>query len=121
MEDEPINQQVTRHQLESWDIQVTIAPNGADAIRCYKQQRYDLILMDIQMPVMDGITATHKIRALEAETHTHTPIIAFTAAVLIGDRERFLAAGMDDYIAKPIDMQNLYEIIKKYITSGGNQ
>jgi PAS domain S-box-containing protein len=121
VEDEPINQQVTRHQLESWDIQVTIAPNGADAIRCYKQQRYDLILMDIQMPVMDGITATHKIRALEAETHTHTPIIAFTAAVLIGDRERFLAAGMDDYIAKPIDMQNLYEIIKKYITSGGNQ
>jgi two-component system sensor histidine kinase/response regulator len=70
------------------------------------------------MPVMDGITATRKIRVLESGTGNHIPIIAFTTAVLMGDRERFLAAGMDDYIAKPIDMQNLYEIIQKHTTLG---
>lgn len=118
VEDETINQLVTRHQLESWELQVSIAANGAEAIQMYKQHQYSLILMDIQMPVMDGITATRKIRVLESGTGNHIPIIAFTAAVLMGDRERFLAAGMDDYIAKPIDMQNLYEIIQKHTTLG---
>ncbi|MDD4147280.1 MAG: transporter substrate-binding domain-containing protein, partial [Candidatus Cloacimonetes bacterium] len=110
-EDEPINQMVTRRQLETWGLQVEVVPNGLEALNATKQNDYDIILMDIQMPVMDGITATQKIRDLEVALQKHTPIVAFTAAALVGDRERFLAAGMDAYIAKPIDVEELYQIL----------
>ncbi|MCB5249192.1 MAG: ATP-binding protein, partial [Candidatus Cloacimonadales bacterium] len=111
VEDEPINQMVTRRQLETWGLQVDVAANGMEALSAFEQNRYDVILMDIQMPVMDGITATQKIRDLELARQMHTPIVAFTAAALVGDRERFLAVGMDAYIAKPIDVEELYQIL----------
>ncbi|MDD3281970.1 MAG: transporter substrate-binding domain-containing protein [Candidatus Cloacimonetes bacterium] len=110
-EDEPINQLVTKRQVEAWGLKVDIAQNGVEALKMHQQKPYDLILMDIQMPLMDGITATQKIRDLELTTNKHTPIIAFTAAALLGDRERFLAVGMDAYIAKPIDIYELYNLI----------
>jgi CheY-like chemotaxis protein len=76
--------------------------------------------MDIQTPVMDGISATEKIREKEQATGCHTPIIAFTAAALVGDRERFLASGMDAYIAKPIDIKELHEILSKSLRKATN-
>lgn len=114
VEDEQINQAVTRRQLESWGVRVSIAANGQEALDLCKQNRYDAILMDIQMPVMDGITATQSIRLREIPQGIRTPIIAFTAAAMVGDRERFLECGMDDYIAKPIEMNQLYGILHSY-------
>jgi len=114
VEDEPINQAVTRRQLESWEIKVSIAANGQEALDLCAQNSYHAILMDVQMPVMDGITATKTLRLREISKGVHTPIIAFTAAAMVGDRERFLESGMDDYIAKPIDMNMLYALLHKY-------
>lgn len=115
VEDEPINQMVTKRQLETWGLQVDLASNGADAVMMHQEKKYDLILMDIQMPQMDGITATQKIRDMEIAQNRHTPIVAYTAAALVGDRERFLAAGMDDYLAKPVEMHDLHRIIVKLL------
>ena len=113
VEDEPINQLVTRKQLERWNLEVRIANNGKEAIEIMLDYQFDCILMDIQMPEMDGVTATGIIRERELGSGIHVPIIAFTAAAMSGDRERFLEAGMDDYIAKPIDVDNLYRLLKR--------
>ncbi len=115
VEDEQVNQMVTRMQLENWGLAVDIAIDGSEALKMHGKQPYDLILMDIQMPVMDGITATQRIRDMEINKKRHIPIVAFTAAALIGDRERFLAAGMDEYIAKPVEANDMYDIISKLI------
>jgi PAS domain S-box-containing protein len=113
VEDEPINQLVTRKQLERWNQEVSIAGNGKEAVELMLDYRFDCVLMDVQMPEMDGVTATGIIREREIGSDTHIPIIAFTAAAMAGDRERFLEAGMDDYIAKPIDIDHLYRILKR--------
>jgi CheY-like chemotaxis protein/nitrogen-specific signal transduction histidine kinase/ABC-type amino acid transport substrate-binding protein len=115
VEDEPVNQMVTQRQLETWGLSVDIAGNGSEALIMHGKKPYDLILMDIQMPVMDGIAATQKIRDLEAHKNRHTPIVAYTAAALLGDQERFLAAGMDEYLAKPVNVNEVYGIISKLI------
>ncbi|MDY0324723.1 MAG: transporter substrate-binding domain-containing protein [Candidatus Cloacimonadaceae bacterium] len=115
VEDEPVNQMVTKRQLEIWGLSVDIANNGSEALIMYDKEPYDLILMDICMPVMDGINATQQIRDMEINKRRHTPIVAFTAAALAGDRERFLAVGMDEYIAKPVEVNNMYKIISKLI------
>lgn len=112
VEDEPINQLVTKKQLERWNLEVKIAGNGREATEIMLDYQFDCVLMDIQMPEMDGVTATGIIRDREAGSDTHIPIIAFTAAAMAGDRERFLESGMDDYIAKPIDIDQLYRILK---------
>lgn len=112
VEDEPINQLVTRKQLERWNLDVKIAGNGREATEIMLDYPFDCVLMDIQMPEMDGVTATGIIREREAGSDIHIPIIAFTAAAMAGDRERFLDSGMDDYIAKPIDIEQLYRILK---------
>lgn len=113
VEDEPINQLVTKKQLERWNLSVMIAVNGKEALELMQENRFDCILMDIQMPELDGISATSIIRAKETESGEHIPIIAFTAAAMAGDKERFLASGMDDYIAKPIDIDHLYRILEQ--------
>ena len=115
VEDEAINQLVTKRQLELWGLQVEIAQQGEEAIDMHRRNPYDLIMMDIQLPVMDGVTATKEIRAMEQYGLRKTPIVAFTAAALLGDRERFLEQGMDDYIAKPVDMNELYNILAKLL------
>jgi signal transduction histidine kinase/DNA-binding response OmpR family regulator len=90
---------------------VLIAKNGEDAIACWKKESPDVILMDIQMPVLDGITATQKIRELEADQHKHVRIIASTAGAFKADRSRCLEAGMDDYLAKPIKLQEFNRLL----------
>lgn len=112
VEDNVINQKVATALLEKHRHQVRVAENGRIALQHLEDATFDLILMDLQMPVMDGIEATLCIRRREALTGTHTPIIAMTADVLKSDRERCLKAGMDGYISKPIHRDALYTTIE---------
>ena len=112
-EDNEINQRVAVTILKKWGHQVDTARNGNEAVDALRQHSYDLVLMDIQMPEMDGMEATRAIRQLEGEA-ARVPILAMTANAMQGDRERFLAAGMDDYIAKPIDRDTLFEVLQRY-------
>ncbi len=111
-EDNPVNQKLIRALLRQRGHQVTTVENGALALAALEKESFDLALMDVQMPEMDGLQATDHIRARETLTGGHLPIIAMTAHALQGDRERILAAGMDDYLAKPIDAQLLYGIME---------
>jgi signal transduction histidine kinase/CheY-like chemotaxis protein len=114
-EDNKINQKLIRALLESLGIDVTIAPEGQQALEMRKRESFDLILMDIQMPVMGGVDATKAILEYEKETGTpHVPIIALTANALQGDRERYMQAGMDEYISKPIDVERLKEFLRRF-------
>jgi CheY-like chemotaxis protein len=90
---------------------VTVAATGTEALVEVDRQHFDLVLMDIQMPEMDGFEATAAIRARERATGVHVPIIAMTAYAMTGDEERCLQVGMDGYVAKPIDTQRLFELI----------
>jgi len=119
-EDNEINQKLLMKIIESYDLHVTTAINGAKAVEAAKNNHFDLIFMDIAMPVMDGVTATKEILAYEqSEGHEHTPIIAVTANALKGDKERFLNDGLDDYIAKPAKQKDIKAILEKYdITLG---
>ena len=110
-EDNAINQALAVRLLEKRGYRVGIARNGREAVDALSRSTFDLVLMDMQMPVMDGLEATALIRKEEAGTGHHLPIVAMTAHNLNGDRERYLAAGMDDYIAKPIRLAELYEAI----------
>ena len=110
-EDGLINQRVAMGFLEKWGHKVVLACTGREAVEAAKREVFDLILMDIQMPDMNGLEATAAIRALESENGRHQPIVAMTANAMKGDRERFLAAGMDDYIAKPFDPGDLQRIL----------
>ncbi|MCF6336782.1 MAG: response regulator [Gammaproteobacteria bacterium] len=101
-EDNPANQMVIKNILESSNLRVDIVANGREAVEAIRHLPYDIILMDISMPEMDGITATREIRQLPGKM-SKLPIIALTAHSLSGDKERFLAAGMNDYLSKPID------------------
>lgn len=107
VEDNLINQKIVLLSLKKSVKNVDIANNGKEALDKFGLVKYDLILMDIQMPIMNGIVTTKKIRSIEKSTNTHTPIIAITANALLGDREECLAAGMDDYISKPFQIETL--------------
>jgi len=110
-EDNVINQKVAVHILEKKGHKVSVANNGQEVLRTLRKDRFDLILMDVQMPKIDGLEATTSIREKEKETGFHIPIIAMTAHALKGDRERCLDAGMDDYIAKPLKAEELMKKI----------
>jgi signal transduction histidine kinase/CheY-like chemotaxis protein/ligand-binding sensor domain-containing protein len=110
-EDNIVNQKVAVHILEKNGHKVSVANNGQEALRALRKNRFDLILMDVQMPRMDGFEATAFIRDKERKTGFHIPIIAMTAHALKGDRERCLDAGMDDYIAKPLRAEGLIKKI----------
>ncbi|MDK2909211.1 MAG: two-component system, sensor histidine kinase [Bacteroidales bacterium] len=112
-EDNLINQKVAVANLKKFGHMVDIAKNGLEAVEMARKNFYDLILMDIQMPEMDGYEATTIIRAEEAEKGRHTPIIAMTANSFEADRERCFAIGMDDYISKPFRINDLVSILKK--------
>ncbi len=113
-EDNPINQKVARILLERQGHAVTVAANGAEALRLAAAIRYDLVLMDMQMPEMDGLEATRRIRALP-EPLASTPIVALTANALKGDDERCLAAGMDAYVSKPVQPDQLFAAIARVL------
>jgi len=107
VEDNPVNQTVGLRTLERIGHTAVLANNGSEALSLLSKQEFDLVLMDVQMPVMDGLTATGHIRATEKGTGRHIPIIAMTARAMRGDREACIAAGMDGYIAKPINREEL--------------
>ena len=107
VEDNLINQKIVLLSLKKAVKNVEVANNGKEALDKFGSARYDIILMDIQMPIMNGIVTTKKIRSIEKSTNTHTPIIAITANALLGDKEECLAAGMDDYISKPFQIETL--------------
>ncbi|RYY17117.1 MAG: PAS domain-containing hybrid sensor histidine kinase/response regulator, partial [Chitinophagaceae bacterium] len=112
-EDVELNQYLARHIMESWGFEVEIAVNGLEALRKVQESEYDLILMDIQMPEMDGMKATESIRALENKNISQIPIVALTANALKGDSEKYLAVGMNDYLSKPFDEPRLFQVISK--------
>jgi signal transduction histidine kinase/ActR/RegA family two-component response regulator len=119
-EDNPINQQVALAMLGHFGCSVDVAENGREAVAAVAHQRYDLILMDCQMPEMDGFEATRRIRALESAVQTnprHAPIVALTAHAMEGDRDQCLANGMDDYLSKPFSRQQLAVLMARWFGS----
>ena len=115
VEDNIINQKLLENILSNFDITVTIANNGLEALNLYKENSYDIVFMDIQMPVMNGVEATTKIIEYEGLTdRAHTPIIALTANTLASDKENYFSVGMDRYLKKPIDVADLTAIIEEY-------
>ena len=114
-EDNPVNQRLAARLLEKRGHVVVLAEDGARALDALEKQIFDLILMDVQMPVMDGVQATAAIREREKVTGAHIPIIAMTAHAMEGDRQRFLASGMDGYISKPVHSRELFEVIESLL------
>jgi len=114
VEDNKINQEVASELLKYAKAEITIAGNGEEALELVQKQEFDLVLMDIQMPVMDGLTATREIRKLKSSIKD-VPIVAMTALAMVGDREKSLAAGMNDHITKPIEPDELYGCLVRWI------
>ena len=115
VEDNIVNQKLIQNILNRLDINVTIANNGEEGLSCYKEGHYDIIFMDIQMPIMSGVEATKEILAYEEESdREHTPIVALTANVIDSDRKKYLASGMDRYLKKPLEVEKLIQIIEEY-------
>ena len=117
VDDNLINQQVAAGILAKSGCGIDIADNGLIAVEMFQRKPYDLVLMDVQMPVMDGLTATRAIRAYEHDKNRdRTPIVAMTAHAMIEDKKKCLSAGMDDYVSKPIDPTKLYAVIRNFLT-----
>jgi two-component system, sensor histidine kinase and response regulator len=116
VEDNPINQKLAVTILRKAGYSVDVAENGIQAVETLKVKSYPLVLMDVQMPEMDGLEATKHIRDQESGKR-HTPIIAMTAHAMKGDKERCLAAGMDDYLSKPLEIEELFSTIERWISS----
>jgi len=116
VEDNAVNAFISAASLESMGVSSVRASNGAEAVDLYRRHRFDAVLMDCEMPVMDGFTATRLIREHEAQTAApRTPIIALTANALTGDREHCLAHGMDDYLSKPIELRQLSLLVARWL------
>jgi len=117
-EDNITNQIVAEGMLELFGCRVDLAVNGKEACQAVKDHKYDIILMDCQMPELDGYSATGKIREFEKQTGaSRTPIVALTAHAMGGDRERCLAAGMDDYLSKPLHPNQLQDVLEKWLSN----
>jgi len=114
-EDNAINQRLAARLLEKRGHRVSVAANGVEALAAIRDRGFDVVLMDVQMPEMDGFETTAAIRSLEAPLGRHTPIVAMTAHAMTGDRERCLAAGMDGYVSKPLRIDELLAAIKAAI------
>jgi signal transduction histidine kinase/DNA-binding response OmpR family regulator/HPt (histidine-containing phosphotransfer) domain-containing protein len=113
-EDNRVNQEIARRQLQRLGVEVDVAGDGAAAVEAVARGGYDLVLMDCQMPVMSGYDATGEIRRREAGSGRHVPVIAMTANAMAGDREECLRAGMDDYIAKPVKIDALRAVVARW-------
>ena len=114
VEDNEINQEIAKEILEQMGQEITIANNGSEGVMLWKTGDYDLVLMDIQMPVMDGLTASRQIRGSHTPNSQNVPIIAMTANAMKGDREKSLEAGMDDHITKPLNMDELRNALRRW-------
>ena len=117
-EDNPVNQRVACRVLEKQGHQVVIANNGREALDALEREQFDLVLMDVQMPEMDGLEATAILRERERETGAHLTVVAMTAHAMTGDRERCLSSGMDDYISKPIHAEQLLNLVRRLAPPG---
>ncbi len=115
VEDSPVNRLVAVHVLERCGFRSHVVNDGREALGALSTQRYDAVLMDCQMPDIDGYEATRELRRREAGRARHTPVIAMTAHAMAGDREKCLDAGMDDYIAKPVRSQTLVDVLRRWI------
>jgi two-component system, sensor histidine kinase and response regulator len=118
VEDNVVNQKLALRLLEKRGYFLRVAGNGKEALKSLEKESFDLILMDVQMPEMDGLEATVHIRRTEQGSGRHVPILAMTAHAMTGDQERCLQAGMDGYISKPIQSQELFEAIDRLLSSG---
>jgi CheY-like chemotaxis protein len=116
-EDSLVNQRLAVGLLEKYGHSVTVANNGKEAITALASGHFDVVLMDVEMPEMDGYEATAVIRVQQRQSGTHVPIIAMTAHAMKGDREQCLEAGMDDYISKPIRIQQLLDKLESVLDS----
>ena len=118
VEDNTVNQKVALLQLRELGFSAHAVSNGSEALEAAAKIEYALILMDCQMPVMDGLQATKAIRKLEIKTGKHTPIVAMTANAMSGDRLNCLSAGMDDYISKPVNQKKLSDVLQRWLPAG---
>ena len=114
-EDDLVSRNIVTIILEKKGFKVVAVENGQDAVTAYEKEKFDLILMDVNMPYLDGFSATIQIRQREKSSSFHTPIIAMTAYALKGDREKCLESGMDDYLSKPINISQAMEVIDKHV------
>ncbi len=112
-EDNAVNQRLAQRMIEKMGHSVMVVDNGRKAVEAALHQTFDVILMDLQMPEMDGFEATACIREAQTAAHRYTPIVAVTAHAMAGDREQCLRAGMDHYIAKPIDFKALQNLVNQ--------
>ncbi len=117
VEDNPINQMVAQKMLEKLGITSKVANNGVEALKHLNQESFDLVLMDCQMPEMDGFDATREVRhiGIKSINQKQVPIVAMTANVMSGDRERCIKVGMNDYIGKPVQLDKLEEVLRKWL------
>lgn len=113
-EDNAVNQQIARRLLEKRGHTAVVVGDGRAALERLQQEQFDLVLMDVQMPVMDGVEATAAIRARERQTGEWMPVVAMTAHAMKGDREKYLAAGMDGYISKPVQKEALWAVVEDF-------
>lgn len=114
VEDYIINQEMVKEMLELMECRVDVAENGKEAVDKHKSGNYDLVFMDVQMPIMDGYQATKAIREIDGKSK-HTPIVAITANAMESDKAACLDSGMDDYISKPIKGENLENTLDKFL------
>jgi CheY-like chemotaxis protein len=115
VEDNPVNRLVATRLIEKRNHTVRAVANGLEALEAIQKEGFDCLLMDVQMPVMDGLEATAAIRSMERDSGGHLPIIAMTAHAMSGDLERCLAAGMDGYLTKPIKAQEVFATIDRVL------
>ena len=115
VEDNKINEMLVVKVLTSWDVSIDVASNGIQALEMIQLKDYDLVLMDLLMPEMDGIEAAQRIRGLDGEKYKHLPIIALTATATLEAREKVMKAGMNDYISKPFDISQLYRKLEDHL------
>ncbi|GAU09901.1 response regulator [Desulfoplanes formicivorans] len=118
VEDDELNLKLVRELLEFSGFETLEATNGLEALAMIRKERPSLVLMDIQMPTMDGLEATRRIKA-DAQTRD-IPVVALTSSAMKGDREAILAAGCDAYMSKPIDIHRLLDLIKAFLSGSGN-
>lgn len=120
VEDNVLNQRVVTFSLKKYNHEVTIANNGLEAVELFRENKYDVILMDLMMPVMDGLEATVKIREEEKINNSdrRIPIIAITANTMDNDRDTCISYGMDDFMSKPFDIEKLHEIFSELNITG---
>jgi two-component system sensor histidine kinase/response regulator len=121
VEDNLVNRKLAVALVQKWGFFALVANDGQEALTILAQEHVDLILMDVQMPVLDGLKATRAIRAQEAESGEHLPIVALTAHAYTSDRARCMDAGMDEFLTKPVDHRDLYETILRLLPAGNEE